>query len=190
MLMVKELPLGERNNIRYCMTSQNVSEVENIFKKICGSNEDLFILNIHLAVFFQEKNYELAMDEVTAAIDKFDRAEYRAYLILRQGQISEFQGNFNGGLRFYYHTLAIGKWPLYVRYYLWNKIAFCWLLKQKYKSAEMCYRKAFKLDPKRWNAWKSLGGSLERRGKLIEALQCYFQAILLFRRDREYIFHD
>jgi len=164
------------------LTFHNVSEVEEIFKEICGSNEDLFILNIHLAVFFQEKCYREAMDEVTSAIDKFDSVEYKAYLIMRQGQISELQKDFNASLKFYYHTLMIGKWPLYVRYYLWNHIAFCWLFKHKFKSAEWCCRKAIKLDPKRWNAWKSLGGSLERQGKLIEAFQCYFQAVQLFRK--------
>ena len=181
--MDEKLTLEEMSNINYCMPSHMVRKAEIIYRAICGNNEDLIILNIHLAILFQEKCYDAAMDEVISVIDQFDRVEYKAYLILRQGQISEFQENFDAGLKFYYHTLAIGKWPLYIRYYLWNRIAFCWLQKQKFKTADWAYRKAIKLDSKRWNAWKNLGSSFKRQGKFIEALQCYFQAILLFSRD-------
>ncbi len=167
------------SNVYYCTTPQKVGEVERIFKEIRRPNENLIILNIHLAIYFQNNRYGAAMDAVTLLIDNPDMAEYKAYLILKQGQISEFLGDFDSTLNFYCRTLFIGRWPLHVQYYLWNHISFCWLLKHKFKTAEWCCRKAIKLDPKCWDAWTNLGVSLEYQGKFIEALQCYLKTILL-----------
>lgn len=162
---------------------QKVGEVERIFREIYEPNEKLIRLNILLVIYFHEKRYDEAMAEVVLLINNPDMAEYKAYLILKQGQISEFQGNFDATLSFYYHTLAIGKWPLYVRYYLWNHIGFCWLRKQKFITAEWCCRNAIKLDPKLWEAWSNLGVSLKHQGEFPEALQCYFKAVL-YNRDK------
>lgn len=142
-------------------------------------NETLIKLNILLVIYFHEKRYDEAMEEVKALIEAPDMAGYRAYLILIQGQISELQGDFDATLKFYSRAFAIGKWSPYVRYYLWNHIGFCWLFKKRFKATERCCRRAIKLDPKRGDAWKNLGVSLEFQGKLTEALQCYFKAIHL-----------
>ena len=147
--------------------------------EIRKANEELIKLKFVLVIYFHEKRYDEAMDEVKALIGNPEMAEHKAYLTLIQGQISELQGKFDETLGFYCHAFAIGKWSPYVRYYLWNHIGFCWMLKNRFKGTERCCRRAIKIDPKRGGAWKNLGVCLEYQGRFIEALQCYFKAILL-----------
>ena len=181
--MEEELYLDEIRDIQMrALTPQKADEVERIFREIRDPNEKLIGLNILLVIFFHDKRYDEAMMSVEELVNDPEMAEYKAYLILKQGQISELQGDFDAALGFYCRSLTIGKWPEYVCYFLWNHIGFCWLFKQEFVTAEWCCRKAIEVNPRRGEAWKNLGVSLEHQGKFTEALQCYFKAFSLSER--------
>ena len=57
-------------------------------------------LNILLVIFFHDKRYEEAIKEVQELVENSDMAEYKAYLILKQGQISELQGRLRCSPKF------------------------------------------------------------------------------------------
>ena len=113
----------------------------------------------------------------------------RSYLLLKQGEISWLRGDFDAALSFYCRSLTIGRYHEHVAYFLWSHIAFCWLYKQQFVTAEWCSRKAIQINHERWQAWKNLGVSLEHQDKYADALQCYFKATYLANRKMIPILH-
>ncbi len=178
--MEEELFLNEIRDIQIYDTNPEIrAEAEKLLREMAGPMEMLLALNILLVIYYHDKRYDDAMKETELLFNDPAMHQSRAYLLLKQGEISQLQGDFDAALSFYCRSLTIGKWPEHVAYFLWSHISFCWLYKRQFVTAEWCARKAISISPKRWEAWKNLGAGLELQEKYPEALRCYFKAVFL-----------
>lgn len=90
--MEEELYFDKMHEAQYGTISQKGGEVNRIFRGAYEPNEKMVGLNILLVVYFHEKRYNEAMNEVTLLIENPDLREYKPYLMLKQCQIRDLQG--------------------------------------------------------------------------------------------------
>ncbi|MEI8011899.1 MAG: hypothetical protein WCI27_05380 [Candidatus Omnitrophota bacterium] len=117
--------------------------------------------------------------------------EYRAGYYFRIGQLNEHKEDFDSALVAYLQSLNEEEFDAYGRYWQHNNVAFCYLMKKDFVSAEKHCLIAFEADDEfrrrwihveerlRWNVWKNMGVAMEHTGRYKEAASFYTTAIKL-----------
>lgn len=126
------------------------------------------------------------IQEILAIADDPDIAA-TCYLTL--GQFMEQVREYRAALAFYAQAYALEPVEPNTAYYVHNNLGYCLNRLERYEEAESYLRAAIEIDPKRQNAYKNLGVSLEKQGRCAEAAQCYIQGIEADASDARALWH-
>jgi tetratricopeptide (TPR) repeat protein len=89
----------------------------------------------------------------------------------------------------YRRALALEPKDESVWYYAHNNLGFCLNQIHRHSEAEPFLRQAIEIDPKRYNAYKNLGVSLEAQGEYAEAAQLFVKAMVISPHDIRDLVH-
>ena len=131
-----------------------------------------------LAYFYScVQNGRLAASVTRIVLEYTDDAQTRAAAYLRLGQLAEQDDQMQLAHQYYLEGLAIGPRDKGVAYLLHNNTGYCLnALGGRSEEAERYCRLAIEIDPDRYNAYKNLGISLERRGDPEGAARAYIDS--------------
>lgn len=118
-----------------------------------------------------------------------DLTERVTGLLIREGGYCEKLGDYEWAIKFYESSLAFETEDEDLRYFRVNNLAFCLNYMKRFEEAESLLRRAIIISPKKYNAWKNLGVSLEHQGQFEESAECYLKAISLSRGEDRSIMH-
>ena len=102
--------------------------------------------------------------------------ERRALLQVYLGQSYERTGDYDAAEAEYRQALALEPADPWVQYFTHNNLGYCLNVRGRYKEGERVCRIATTVNPRRANAWKNLGISLQGLGRLPEAFYAWVQA--------------
>ena len=131
-----------------------------------------------LAYFYScVQNGRLAASVTRIVLEYTDDAQTRAAAYLRLGQLAEQDDQMQLAHQYYLEGLALGTQEKGVAYLLHNNTGYCLnALGGRSEEAERYCRLAIEIDPDRYNAYKNLGISLERRGDPEGAARAYIDS--------------
>ena len=103
-------------------------------------------------------------------------ARPKADCLLKMGQMMEQAGDFEKALGHYTEAFDFPQGENDTWYFLNNNRAYCLNMLRRHGEAEGFCRAAIEIEPRRCNAWKNLGVSLQGQGRLAEAALSYCEA--------------
>jgi tetratricopeptide (TPR) repeat protein len=126
--------------------------------------------------------------------------EYQAELYFRMGQVSEQKRDFDMAFNCYLKSIDIGSDNPHFQYWQHNNIAFCYLIKRDFATAERHCQIAIDIDDtnwkprydswdRNWNAWKNMGVAMEHTGRYLEAASFYTTGIKLSHGNERAVLH-
>ncbi len=107
--------------------------------------------------------------------------ECTADMLIREGAYCEKGHDFASAVDFYVVCVRAQKTDTKLIYFSYNNLGFSLNFLQKFSEAERYLREAIFICPKKYNAWKNLGVSLEWQGQYEEAAGAYLKAVHLTR---------
>jgi len=133
----------------------------------------------------QELAAQWVQQLLTLTTDQDKKASY--YLAL--GQFKEQRKDFHAAIDFYKQGISTTTTNVATAYLLHNNLGYSLIQEEEYLNAETCCRRAIAIDPKRHNAYKNLGLSLEGQGKYLEAARAYIKAVQKHATDARALHH-
>lgn len=118
-----------------------------------------------------------AMDQARACVLEASGPDEEAGGWLKLGQVMEQMYNFPEAIRYYAMVLEVEGCDSWYRYYGLNNTGYSLNQLDRFAEAEPFCRGAIEVDPKRHNAYKNLGVSLEGQGRLLPAVRAYILAV-------------
>jgi tetratricopeptide (TPR) repeat protein len=148
--------------------------LENLKK--CEADYEEAMMNV--AIFYSRTGrHELAMQNISRLMTFTKDPEKKADYVLGMGQLMEQIGNFEGAINFYRQAFSLEPVNSEVWYLINNNLGYCLNHFEQYAEAESYCQAAIKIEPKRQNAYKNLGISLEGQGRHADAARCYIKAV-------------
>jgi tetratricopeptide (TPR) repeat protein len=144
----------------------------------------------NLAILYSKTNRQsLAIDHIKRLMDKTDDPEDKALYFVMMGQFSEQIGDYDSAIIYYRQAFSLEPTKQEVWYYVNNNLGYCLNHFGKHQEAEHYCLTAIKVDPKKHNAYKNLGISLEGQGQYSEAAKCYVCAVKANAEDTRALSH-
>ncbi len=112
-----------------------------------------------------------------------------AQKLMLEGSNCEWVGDYQGSVWFYKACLEFKTNDRGLSFYRLNNLGFCLNFIKKFKEAEAYLHTANELMPKKYNAWKNLGVSLEHQGITEETAKCYMRAINMSNAEKRSVKH-
>ena len=132
-------------------------------------------------------------EKAAAYLERFQelegRSEKRAEFLLSLGMLYENLKDFDNATAAYRQAVDEGPSDVGVAYFAHNNLAYCLNLRKRHAEAEKLCRTAIWIDPRRYNAQKNLGVSLQGLGRWVEAGHAFLEANRLFPPDRRAVCH-
>lgn len=131
-----------------------------------------------LAILYSRTNRQnLAMKYINRLLASTDDPESKAQYFLKMGQFMEQIHNYGSAIIFYTHAFSLEPVNSEVWYFINNNLGYCLNYLGKHEESEPYFRAAIKIEPRRQNAYKNLGISLEGQGQYTEAAKSYIKAV-------------
>jgi len=105
-----------------------------------------------------------------------ENAQAKADCLLKMGQVMERAGDFGKALEHYAQAFDFPHEDGDTWYFLNNNRGYCLNMLGRHGEAEGFCRAAIVIEPKRYNAWKNLGISLQGQGRIDNAALSYCEA--------------
>jgi Flp pilus assembly protein TadD len=103
--------------------------------------------------------------------------EASAEVLFHLGQTMERVRDWESAIRWYTQAMELRPRSVFYWYLIHNNIGFSLNQQERFVDAEVYLRKAILIDPRRANAFKNLGLSLEGQGRLAEAARSYVASV-------------
>jgi len=126
---------------------------------------------------------EIGMQYINRLMANKDDLEKKASYLLAMGSLMEQIKNYEAAIVFYSQALSLEPTNSMTWYFINNNLGYCLNYFNKYIEAEPYCRAAIKIDPRKQNAYKNLGISMEGQGKYTEAAMFYIKAVEANARD-------
>jgi tetratricopeptide (TPR) repeat protein len=154
-------------------------EAEHILlERVKKQEEALGSALLDLARFYQQNGHYQIAKTIIDRVEELARGpEEKAHCHLRLGQLAEKMDDFEAAVSYYSQAYRLEPAITDVWYFINNNLGYSLNQLGRYEEAEGYCRAAIKIDPKRHNAYKNLGISLQGQGALAEAAANYIQAV-------------
>ena len=103
--------------------------------------------------------------------------EEKASCYKGMGQLMEQIENFEAAIKYYSEAMALEPVNSETWYFIFNNLGYSLNQLQRYAEAEPYCRRAIEIEPRRHNAYKNLGVSLEGQSDYAGAASCYIKAV-------------
>jgi tetratricopeptide (TPR) repeat protein len=157
-----------------------LNDVERMFaaaKGAMGTHQELAGLMMGLGRECAAKDLGVAaLAYFRTALGLLDPGEMKAYCLLSIGQLMEGHEDLAGALDSYLAALQMEPVEGGVRYLLHNNTGYCLNRLGRHAEAEEYCRRAIDIDPRRQNAYKNLGVTLQGMGRYPDAVASYVTA--------------
>lgn len=131
-----------------------------------------------LAVLYSRTGQQdIAMQYINRLMANTDDPEKKALYFLKMGQLMEQIHNYEAAITFYSQAFSLEPVNSEAWYFINNNLGYCLNHFGRHKEAEPYCRAAIKIEPRRQNAYKNLGISLEGQGQYTEAAKAYVKAV-------------
>jgi len=150
---------------------------EYLLNKIKSHEQDLKNAKLDLIIFYQKvRRFEPALEIIKELLNMAENNEEKAHYYLTFGQFMEEEENFAAAVEYYTQASLIGQSNTEMRYFINNNLGYSLNKLGKFEEGEKYCRKAIEINPRRNNAYKNLGISLEGQCHYEEAAYYYVQA--------------
>jgi tetratricopeptide (TPR) repeat protein len=161
-----------------------------LLEKVNKQEEGLRSALFELARFYQHtRRHSIALTVVDRIEALAHGPEEKAHCYLSMGQLAEGLNDFTAAVDYYSQAYRLEPDTTWVWYFINNNLGYSLNQLERYTEAEGYCRAAIKIDPKRYNAFKNLGVSLEGQGALVSAAANYIQAVRSEAADPRALFH-
>jgi tetratricopeptide (TPR) repeat protein len=126
---------------------------------------------------------EIATQYLNRLMANTDDPEKKASYLLAMGCLMEKTQDYETAIVFYSQALSLEPTNRATWYFINNNLGYCLNYFNKYVEAESYCRAAIKIEPRKHNAYKNLGISMEGQGKYPEAAVLYIKAVETNPRD-------
>jgi tetratricopeptide (TPR) repeat protein len=120
---------------------------------------------------------DVAMQYINRLMASADDPERKALYFLKMGQFMEQIHNYEAAIAFYTQAFSLEPVNSETWYFINSNLGYCLNHFGRHKEAEPYCRAAIRIDPRKQNAYKNLGISLEGQGKYTEAAESYIKAV-------------
>jgi len=103
--------------------------------------------------------------------------EEKASCYKGMGQLMEQMENFEAAIKYYSEAMALEPVNNETWYFIFNNLGYSLNQLKRHAEAETYCRQAIQIEPRRCNAYKNLGISLEGQGDYAGAANCYIKAV-------------
>jgi len=143
-----------------------------------------------LAIFYSRTSRQnIAMQYINRLMASTNDPERKALYFLQMGQIMEQIHNYEAAITFYTQAFSLEPVNSEAWYFINNNLGYCLNHFGRHKEAEPYCRAAIKIEPRRQNAYKNLGISLEGQGQYTEAAKSYIKAVQATAGDPRALLH-
>ena len=115
--------------------------------------------------------------------------EEKAHCFLQMGQLMEHLQDFKAAIKYYSEAMSMEPVNNETWYFIHNNLGFCLNHFSRFAEAEPYCRRAIKIEPRRYNAYKNLGISLEGQGDHYGAAKCFIKAVQMNAADPRALKH-
>lgn len=183
---------GDQYVIKYFSPEELEQYIEdNLLSKINKIQEsddevELEKATYELARFYQK--YE-KFDKAIETFQKLSKPSCKKnrlpFYLFSLGQLHEKINDFSTAIVYYKKSLdLISESDQHIRYYIFNNIGYCYIILNDFIKGEDYCRQAIDINPKKCNAYKNLGISLEGQGRYSDAVKMYLEATCTNVTDR------
>jgi tetratricopeptide (TPR) repeat protein len=160
-------------------------EVEKILlDKLASYEEGLAQTVFDLALLYRRMGQpERADSYFNRFLSIIDDPEKKAAYLLAIGCFMEKVSDYEEAIVYYSQALSLEPANDDTWYFINNNLGYCLNTTKKHGEAEPYCRAAIKIDPRRHNAYKNLGISMEGQGKYPEAAVLYIKAVEKYAGD-------
>jgi len=120
---------------------------------------------------------DVAMNYINRLMANTDDPEKKAHYFLNMGQFMEQIHNYEAAITFYIQAFSLEPVNSAVWYFINNNLGYCLNYFGRHTESEPYCRAAIMIDPRKHNAYKNLGISLEGQGQYTEAAKLYIKAV-------------
>lgn len=168
-----------KNNLQNRADEPRIDEMEQeLLERLAEREERLANALMDLVRFYQSVGKpQKASAYMEYVLSQSPDLEQRARQYLQKGQLMEQQGNYRMAMAFYAQALPMEPRDRTVWYLINNNLGYCLNYFEEFLRAEEYCRVAIRVDPKRHNAYKNLGISLQGQRRLLDAVAAYVEAI-------------
>jgi len=180
--MIEELFIKDlRESITYNIANGAQERARQALNSARTAEEKIIALAAFIKVCVAENNLVEGFNITERLLNEPMMIFHRSQLLFWLGDLCERLYDFDPAIGYYCRSLTCALKPDDLHQAIWSNLGFCWLYKQDFKTTEQCCRRAIDLAPKKWEAWKNLGVSLEHQERIKEAFLAYFKAVALSR---------
>jgi tetratricopeptide (TPR) repeat protein len=131
-----------------------------------------------LAQFYKlARKLDLAMAHFRSILGRTENVDAAAQILMAMGQTAELSDDFEMAEQFYRTALSLDAGNEHTRYFMRNNLGYSLNRLGRHLEAEPLCRQAIEIAPRRANAHKNLGLSLQGQGRFREAGSAFVAAM-------------
>jgi tetratricopeptide (TPR) repeat protein len=179
--IVDSPPAGVSGEVR----DVNADEVEAaLLAQLEAAKDDPLEAMWELAQFYKlAGKLDLAMAHFRRILGRTENVDAAAQILMAMGQTAERSDDFELAERFYREALLLDAGSEHTRYFIRNNLGYSLNQLGMHLEAEPFCRQAIEIEPRRANAHKNLGLSLQGQGRFREAGSAFVAAMRADPRD-------